>query len=52
MRLPLPRLAAYALGAFGTGVFTTTPTVLLLYFCTETLRLPAAQTSGSRRRPS
>jgi Na+/melibiose symporter-like transporter len=42
MRLSYPRLAGYALGAFGTGVFTTVPTVLLLYFCTETLRIPPA----------
>ena len=38
-RLPFPRLVGYALGAFGTGVFSTVPTVLLLYFCTETLRI-------------
>jgi Na+/melibiose symporter-like transporter len=42
MRLSHPRLAAYALGAFGTGVFSTVPTVLLLYFCTETLKMPPA----------
>ena len=30
MRLSTPRLAGYALGAFGTGVFSTVPTVLLL----------------------
>lgn len=40
MRLSYPRLASYALGAFGTGVFSTVPTVLLLYFCTETLAIP------------
>jgi Na+/melibiose symporter-like transporter len=40
MRLTYPRLAAYSLGAFGTGVFSTVPTVLLLYFCTETLKMP------------
>lgn len=28
---------AYAAGSFGTGVFSTVPTVLLLYFCTEIL---------------
>lgn len=33
--------AAYAAGSFGTGVFSTVPTILLLYFCTEILRLPA-----------
>ncbi len=32
--------AAYAAGSFGTGVFSTVPTILLLYFCTEILRLP------------
>lgn len=40
MRLSYPRLLGYALGAFGTGVFTTVPAVLLLYFCTETLGIP------------
>lgn len=42
---PRPNLlatAAYAAGSFGTGVFSTVPAILLLYFCTETLRLPAA----------
>lgn len=33
--------AAYAAGSFGTGVFSTVPTILLLYFCTEILALPA-----------
>jgi len=42
MRLSYPRLAGYALGAFGTGVFGTVPTVLLLYFCTQTLAMPPA----------
>ncbi|BBE32504.1 MFS transporter [Sphingosinicella microcystinivorans] len=32
----------YALGAFGTGVFATVPTVLLLYFCTENLKMAPA----------
>lgn len=32
----------YALGSLGTGIFSTVPTVLLLYYCTEILRLPAA----------
>lgn len=35
-------VAAYAVGSFANGVFSTVPTVLLLYFCTETLGLPAA----------
>lgn len=34
--------AAYAAGSFGTGVFSTVPTVILLYFCTEILALPVA----------
>lgn len=33
--------AAYAAGSFGTGVFTTVPAILLLYFCTETLHMAA-----------
>lgn len=32
--------AAYAAGSFGTGVFSTVPTVILLYYCTEVLALP------------
>jgi GPH family glycoside/pentoside/hexuronide:cation symporter len=41
---PLTRRAgvAYAAGSFGTGVFSTVPAVILLYFCTEILSLPAA----------
>lgn len=42
MRLSYPRLMGYALGAFGTGVFATVPTVLLLYFCTESLEMAPA----------
>lgn len=34
--------AAYAAGSFGTGVFSTVPAILLLYFCTETLHMSAA----------
>jgi glycoside/pentoside/hexuronide:cation symporter, GPH family len=30
---------SYAMGSFGTGVFSTVPAVLLLYFCTETLKI-------------
>jgi glycoside/pentoside/hexuronide:cation symporter, GPH family len=43
-RAPLTRRAgvAYAAGSFGTGVFSTVPAVILLYFCTEILALPAA----------
>jgi glycoside/pentoside/hexuronide:cation symporter, GPH family len=33
--------AAYAAGSLGTGVFSTVPAVLLLYFCTETLHMHA-----------
>jgi glycoside/pentoside/hexuronide:cation symporter, GPH family len=29
----------YAMGSLGTGVFSTVPAVLLLYFCTETLHI-------------
>ncbi|MFN7399670.1 MAG: MFS transporter [Sandaracinobacter sp.] len=32
----------YASGSFGTGLYSTIPSVLLLYFCTETLRIPPA----------
>ena len=44
MTAPLTRgaSAAYAAGSFGTGVFSTVPAVILLYFCTEVLALPAA----------
>lgn len=42
MRLSYPRLMGYAFGAFGTGVFATVPTVLLLYFCTENLKMAPA----------
>ncbi|MCG2840636.1 MFS transporter [Sandaracinobacter sp. RS1-74] len=35
-----PRLGFYALGGFGTGVLTTVPAVLLLYFSTEVLGMP------------
>jgi glycoside/pentoside/hexuronide:cation symporter, GPH family len=33
---------SYAIGSFGTGVFSTVPAVLLLYFCTETLGISGA----------
>jgi glycoside/pentoside/hexuronide:cation symporter, GPH family len=32
----------YAMGSFGTGIFSTVPAVLLLYFCTETLKISGA----------
>ncbi|MDP1293765.1 hypothetical protein Q6296_28510, partial [Klebsiella variicola] len=46
-RPPAPALsrgeaAAYAVGSFANGVFSTVPTVLLLSFCTETRGVPAA----------
>ena len=31
----------YAAGSFGTGLYSTVPSVLLLYFCTQTLHIPA-----------
>lgn len=34
--------AIYATGSFGTGVFSTVPSVLLLYFSTEVAMIPAA----------
>jgi GPH family glycoside/pentoside/hexuronide:cation symporter len=45
---PLGRggIAAYAAGSLGTGVFSTVPTVLLLYFCTEVLTIPAKWATG------
>ncbi len=41
---PLPRtaVAGYALGSLGAGVYSTVPTVLLLYFCTEVLAIAPA----------
>jgi Na+/melibiose symporter-like transporter len=38
--------AAYASGSFGTGIFSAVPSILLLYFCTEVLRLPPAWAAG------
>jgi glycoside/pentoside/hexuronide:cation symporter, GPH family len=32
----------YSVGSFATGVFSTVPSILLLYFCTETLGIAAA----------
>lgn len=42
--LPISRGATglYAIGSLANGVFSTVPTVLLLYFCTETLAIPPA----------
>lgn len=41
-RLSRANVLAYAAGSFGTGVFSTVPTVLLLYFCTEILDIAPA----------
>ncbi|WP_374571240.1 MFS transporter [Phenylobacterium sp.] len=41
-RIARPDVAAYAAGSLGTGVFSTVPTVLLLYFCTEVLGVASA----------
>jgi glycoside/pentoside/hexuronide:cation symporter, GPH family len=38
--------ATYAMGSFGTGVFSTVPAVLLLYFCTETLHISGSIAAG------
>ncbi len=40
-RLNRSLIAGYALGSFGTGIYTTVPTVLLLYICTEILKIPS-----------
>src|ERR1700743_1937033 len=41
---PLTRteLFLFAMGSLGTGVFTTVPSVLLLYYCTEVVHITAA----------
>ena len=43
-RAPLSRrtLLGFGVGSLGTGIFSTTPGVLLLYFLTDTLAVPAA----------
>lgn len=41
-RLPRRTVAGYALGSLGSGVYSTVPTVLLLYFCTEILGIHPA----------
>jgi len=33
-------IGLFAVGSFGTGVFSTVPAVLLLYYCTEILKIP------------
>lgn len=44
-RLPTPMLMAFAVGSIGTGLFSTVPTVLLLFYCTETLGIAASTAS-------
>lgn len=39
-------LATYAAGSLATGMFATVPLVLLLFYCTEVLGLPAALSTG------
>jgi Na+/melibiose symporter-like transporter len=38
----LKNISLYSFGSFGTGVFSTVPAVLLLYFCTEILKISPA----------
>ncbi len=40
-RLPRSLLLGYGVGSVGTGMFTTVPGLLLLYFMTDTLGIPA-----------
>jgi len=40
--LPQTAVLGFSLGSLGAGVYSTVPTVLLLFFCTEVLRIPAA----------
>ena len=40
-RVPRPRLA-YGIGSIGTGIFTTVPSVILLYFLTVEIHIAAA----------
>lgn len=39
-------LAGFAAGSVGTGLFSTVPTVLLLFYCTETLGIAASVASA------
>lgn len=41
-RLPRSAVIGFALGSLGSGVYSTVPTVLLLFYCTEILRIPPA----------
>src|SRR5580693_975588 len=40
-RITRLNVVSYSLGSFGTGVFSTVPAVLLLYYCTNIVHLPA-----------
>jgi glycoside/pentoside/hexuronide:cation symporter, GPH family len=40
--LPQRAVVGYALGSLATGVYSTVPTVLLLFYCTEILRIAPA----------
>jgi glycoside/pentoside/hexuronide:cation symporter, GPH family len=40
-RITRLNVVSYSLGSFGTGVFSTAPAVLLLYYCTNIVHLPA-----------
>ena len=39
-RLPRSAVLGFALGSLGSGVYSTVPTVLLLFYCTEILGIP------------
>ncbi len=45
-RITRAHVASYALGSFGTGVFSTVPTVLLLFYCTDVMHVPAIAASA------
>jgi Na+/melibiose symporter-like transporter len=46
MRITRLNVVSYTLGSFGTGVFSTVPAVLLLYYCTNILRIPPLWGAG------
>lgn len=39
-------ITCYAAGSLGTGVYSTVPTLLLLYFCTEVLHVPPSDAAA------
>ncbi len=41
-RVPLGTLVSFSVGSLASGVYSTAPGILLLYFMTQTLRLPVA----------